>query len=105
MYTAVINTVHGGFGLSKEALKNLGMNNADSLKRNDPKLVRVVRKMGKEANGECADLRLVSVKPNRRYVVFDYDGLEWLAEDHVAYNIHTKRWGLASRQGNPTFAT
>jgi len=52
------------------------------LDRTDPILVEVVEALGKEANGECADLSVVSIPNNVEYEISDYDGIESIAETH-----------------------
>ena len=53
-----INTCYGGFSLSKKACKELGLKSGyDSIERNNPKLIEVIEKLGKDANGECANMK------------------------------------------------
>ena len=50
--------------------------------RDDPALVSVVREMGEEANGNFANLRVVTIPGNVDWMIDEYDGLEWVAEKH-----------------------
>jgi hypothetical protein len=50
--------------------------------RTDPKLVQVVRELGKEANGSCADLAIVTIPDGIEWHIDEYDGIERIAEDH-----------------------
>jgi hypothetical protein len=105
----VINNRHGGFSLSHEAiikyleLKGIKFEfkksisgwandeyhledgsrfwNRDIL-RNDPALVQVVEEMGEEANGDFAHLKVVEIPDDVEWTIDEYDGLEWVAEQH-----------------------
>ena len=52
------------------------------IQRDDPILVAVVKEMGEEANGSFANLRVVKIPGNVAWVIDEYDGLEWVAEEH-----------------------
>ena len=82
----VINDDLGGFGLSKKALELLGTEDThkyyNSDMRGDPKLVEVVEKLGEEANGFCADLKIVEIPDDVEWIIGEYDGSEWVAEKH-----------------------
>lgn len=83
----VINACYGGFSLSKKAYELLGEEwdgygykfNDD---RDNPKIVEVVEKLGKKANGYCADLKVVEIPDGIEYEIDEYDGLEHIAEKH-----------------------
>ena len=102
MTKIVYNACYGGFGLSDKAvlryaeLKGLNLvkektefswgiwKNADTgeyfsesdLERSDPILVQVVEELGKEANGDCADLAIEDLAPGTQYRIDEYDGYE-----------------------------
>lgn len=50
--------------------------------RADPKLIQVVKELGKKANGACAHLKIVEIPEGIEWTVEEYDGLEWIAEKH-----------------------
>ena len=91
----VINKCFGGFTLSKEAQKLLEIstpypsnkhfgiesNNWD-MYRADKRLVAVVKKLGKKANGNCADLTIIEIPDNVNWRVEEYDGNEHISEMH-----------------------
>ena len=87
----VISTCYGGFELSKEALAEYNRRiyglkspveyNWD-IERNDPVLVEVVEALGSYANGKFADLKVVEVPDDVKWIIEDYDGVEWVAETH-----------------------
>lgn len=54
----------------------------DSIERTDPILIKIVRKMGKKANGYCADLKIVKIPDGTDYEIEEYDGNEHIAEKH-----------------------
>jgi hypothetical protein len=86
----VINTVHGGFGLSEQAIemfkKRAGIIDPDwyagTVGRDDPVLVAIVRELGEDADGDCASLRIVEVPYGVDWSIEEYDGREWIAEKH-----------------------
>jgi hypothetical protein len=112
----VINKVHGGFGLSKEAkllyleragiaytLKSGPDRHTESLygpqievngdiwgeeeiSRDDPILVDVVRQLGSKADGRFAKLKIVEVPAGVKWNVADYDGAEWVEEVHRTWS-------------------
>lgn len=83
----VINDCWGGFGLSEKALQWLrshGITDEEALSnwdfgnipRHDPLLIELVETLGEEANGRCANLRVVDISPSTRYRLNEYDGAE-----------------------------
>jgi hypothetical protein len=85
----VINTVHGGFGLSEPAREiykeRRGIADPvydSNIARDDPVLVAIVRELGKSANGKYADLKIVEVPYGVDWTIEEYDGVEWVAEKH-----------------------
>jgi hypothetical protein len=78
----VINRCFGGFGLSEEALALLDIEYAWDIQRNDPRLVEVVERLGKAANGACSELRVVEIPDGVEYNLSDYDGVETIHEKH-----------------------
>lgn len=85
----VINRSYGGFRLSDQALKRYnelsGGNHARYIglrDRVDPLLVQVVEELGDEANGRYSFLTVIEIPSDVKYQIEDYDGWEWVAEDH-----------------------
>ena len=84
----VINTCHGGFGLSKEALALFNERSGTiithdfNIKRNDPILVEIVEQLGEAANEYLAELKVVEIPDDVQWTVEEYDGAEWVAEKH-----------------------
>lgn len=50
--------------------------------RNDPDLIEVVEKLGKEANGQFANLKIVNIPDDVKWEVCEYDGNETVEEVH-----------------------
>ncbi len=110
MKKIVINSDHGGFGLSDKAVEllfelkkwKLVRQDRDSgftmfykdsieesnffdereLERDDPELVHVVKTLKKEASGRFASLKIVSIPDDVEWQIEEYDGREWVAEVH-----------------------
>ena len=79
----VINRCYGGFGLSEKAMEFLGVGSEwPDIARNDPKLVECVEKLGEEANGTYAELKVVEIPDDVNWEIGEYDGLEWVEEVH-----------------------
>jgi hypothetical protein len=86
----VINSCHGGFGLSAEAeskyKKLAGISDPNfysrSIARDDEHLIAVVELMGPRAAGEYAELKIVEIPDDVNWYVEEYDGKEWVAEKH-----------------------
>jgi hypothetical protein len=56
--------------------------NCRELERDDPVLVQVVKELGSAANDRYSDLKIVQVPPDVDWVIEEYDGDEWVAEQH-----------------------
>jgi len=110
--SVVINSEHGGFSLSRVAelayLERTGTPytfqdredraatlskgqyimvndqywNGSTIKRDDPVLVDIVREMGEAADGDYARLKIVQLPADVNWTIAEYDGLEWVAEQH-----------------------
>ena len=90
----VINDCYGGFGLSKRAqteyCRLAGIDEKDfydrDVARDDPYLVKVVKELGMGANGTHANLKIVEVPGDVKWHIAEYDGAEWVAEDHRTWS-------------------
>jgi hypothetical protein len=112
----VINTCHGGFGLSHGAqiaylersqipYRLVARDDRHSnqrygpmvmvkgkhwydkdIPRDDSVLVTVVRELGLAANGEHARLKIVRIPANVDWQIDDYDGKEWVSEKHRTWD-------------------
>lgn len=88
----VINSDFGGFSLSDQAWERYcqqkGWDHTDEnmhdrmIERDCPILVDIVESMGKEANGRHAELKVVAIPADVYWELADYDGREWIAEQH-----------------------
>lgn len=93
----VINTCFGGFCVSRELYKELGLewdgygfinNNDLGIEsgnyleyRTDPHLIAAIEKLGLEkSSGECADLYIVEIPNNVDWEITEYDGNESVRE-------------------------
>lgn len=90
MTKIVINTCHGGFGLSESAhnqfRKIKGITDpyhfAHDIPRDDPDLIQIVEEMGKQSHGDYANLKIVEIPDDVHWHIGEYDGCEWVAENH-----------------------
>ena len=78
----VINSCYGGFGLSKEAYKFLGLEWGEYVSRTDPKLIECVETLGTKANGFFANLRVIEIPDDVKWEITEYDGCEQVEEIH-----------------------
>ena len=86
----VINRRYGGFGLSSEAktilaLRGVDMNDYDNIRSNQD-VVEVVERLGKLADGDHAELKVVEIPDDVKWHIEEYDGMEWVAEDHRSWS-------------------
>ena len=88
----VVNRCYGGFSLSKEACKFLGLEWDDYRysyraydKRTDPKLIECVETLGEKANGRFAKLEVVEIPDDVNWEISDYDGIETIEEVHRSW--------------------
>jgi hypothetical protein len=112
----VINTQHGGFGLSRDAqiaylersriayllvprndrhsterygpmiMVNGKHWDDKDIARDDAVLVGLVQELGKDSWGDHARLKIVRVPVDVAWQIEDYDGLEWVAEQHRTWD-------------------
>ena len=54
----------------------------DGRKRNDPELIQVIEELGKDANGQCANIEIVEIPDDVLFEIEEYDGMEHVAEAH-----------------------
>lgn len=86
----VINDCYGGFGLSELAFtRYLEMASITDesfiyldIERDDPYLVKIVNEMGEKANDSCSKLKVVKIPADVNWIIQEYDGIEWIAEEH-----------------------
>ena len=58
----------------------------DNEYRTDPVAIQVIEELGKEANGFCADLSIVEIPDDVEWHIAEYDGIEWVAENHRTWS-------------------
>lgn len=107
----VINRCWGGFGLSHEAVMRYaelkGFENFRfeeekffskyyyidnelffsqyGIERNDPVLIQVVEELGENANGQCAELKIIEIPDDIFWEIQEYDGMETVVESHRSW--------------------
>jgi len=53
--------------------------------RTDKRVVNVIEKLGKAANGRCAELKVIEIPDEIQYEISDYDGIETIHELHQSW--------------------
>lgn len=110
----VINKCYGGFGLSRQAflrLRELGNKCAlaetdigefwpgtkrkrskaydsfcSEIERSDPQLLQVIDELGANVcSSDLAELKVVDVPDDIKWYIDEYDGKEWVAEEHETW--------------------
>jgi hypothetical protein len=54
--------------------------------RDDPALVAAVEELGDAVSGKYAKLRVVEIPADVKWKIDEYDGLEWVAEEHRTWS-------------------
>ena len=92
----VINRCFGGFSLSQnaEALfrriekikpddeANHEYFSSRDIPRDNPTLIKIVEKLGENAGGAYANLKVVEIPDDVNWYIEEYDGMEHVAERH-----------------------
>jgi hypothetical protein len=52
------------------------------IERNDPALIQVVEELGEKSFGQHAKLSIVEIPDGVSWTIEEYDGSEWVAEEH-----------------------
>lgn len=92
MRKILINSDYGGFCLSDKALdlyeKRTGSRvSAFDCKRDDPILIEIVETLGVEESGSrFSTLKIVEIPDDVDWIIQDYDGEEWIAENHRTWS-------------------
>jgi hypothetical protein len=90
----VINTKHGGFGLSDEGTKEYknraGVTDPNfwywDIPRDCPHLIAMVEENKQEHKYRFAELKIVEIPDDVEWQIEEYDGLEWVAEKHKTWS-------------------
>lgn len=53
-----------------------------NIERNDAKLIQVVEELGQKASARCSELVIVEIPDDVKWQIEEYDGQEWVAEEH-----------------------
>ena len=94
MTKVVINRCYGGFGLSEAALseykRRAGVTDENwwvyDIERDSEHLVALVEEMGQDVNNKFSKLHIVDVPDDVLWEIDDYDGMEWVAEQHRTWS-------------------
>jgi len=69
-----------------EAYSKIGTLSSREVERNDPHLIEVVEELGAKADGAFASLKIVEIPDEVKWQVEEYDGAEWIAEEHRTWS-------------------
>ncbi|HEY5561968.1 MAG TPA: hypothetical protein VIK72_09495 [Clostridiaceae bacterium] len=83
LFTHAVTKDFGEF-ITSEELNEFYYNN-NNLKRNDEDLIKVVKELKAEVNGQCANLKIVEIPDGIEYEISDYDGMESVEEMHRSW--------------------
>jgi len=56
------------------------------ISRDDPVLIQVIEELGNEASGRCANLYVVEIPDEVKWIIKEYDGYEHVAEQHRTWS-------------------
>ncbi|HVG01953.1 MAG TPA: hypothetical protein VM842_03640 [Nitrospira sp.] len=80
---ALKETDHGAYWPEAASPREPSLNQCGELiPRDDRGLVQVVEELGAEANGHCAELKVVTVPDDVQWVIVKHDGSEQVSEQH-----------------------
>lgn len=75
----------GLFHSANKRAKQISIPYQRDVERNDPDLIKVIEELGDEANGTFAELKIIEVPDNTKYTIEEYDGIEWVSEEHSTW--------------------
>ena len=50
--------------------------------RVDPIMISIVKELEEKANGPCSYIKIIEIPDNVDWIIEEYDGKEWVAENH-----------------------
>lgn len=56
-----------------------------NVQRNDPALIQTIEELKDEANGQCANLKVIEIPDDINYKITEYDGMETVEEVHKSW--------------------
>ncbi len=62
------------------------LNGGREMARDDALLLRCLEALGDKADGPCAALRVIEIPADVKWTIEEYDGLEWIAEQHRTWS-------------------
>ena len=84
---ALKETDHGAYWPAAASPQEPSLNQCGELiPRDDHRLVQVVEELGAEANGHCAELKVVTVPDDVQWVIVKKDGSEQVSEQHRTWS-------------------
>lgn len=71
--------------ISEEDYKKYSFNSKD-IKRIDKDLIKVIEELGEKANTKVSTLKIVDIPDGVKWTIEEYDGNEWIAEEHRTWS-------------------
>jgi hypothetical protein len=75
-----------GYTIFKDGMLFFFNDRIENKSRADKDLIAIVEKLGKAANGMCADLRVIEIPDGIDWYVSEYDGMESIEENHRSWS-------------------
>jgi hypothetical protein len=84
---ALKETDHGAYWPAAASPQEPSLNQfGEQIPRDDHRLVQVVEELGREANGHCAALKVVTIPDDVQWVIEKKDGSERVSEQHRTWS-------------------
>lgn len=80
-FTKDLGKIINSKDLNDEIYEKYGFRDKD-ICRTDEELIKVVEKLGEEANTSCSSLKIIEIPDDIDWIIEEYDGMEWVAERH-----------------------
>jgi hypothetical protein len=76
MQEVAYNACYGGFELADEVYMELGVFAPSKIRRDDHRLIQLVKEKGMAASGEDANVKIAQIPDGCNWTILDRDGLE-----------------------------
>lgn len=73
----------GSYYFYKDVESDETMLDEDSIPRDDPVLIQIIEELGSyKVSGPFAQIEIIEIPDDVKWVIEEYDGTEWIAEQH-----------------------
>ena len=84
-FTKDFGTEINGNDISEEDYEKYRFSSKD-IKRIDKDLIKVIEELGEKANTQVSTLKIVDIPDDVKWTIEEYDGNEWIAEEHRTWS-------------------